>query len=193
MTVRAEILRKILPVPEALIIEADEYIFTLAATLSVVSILGEALTYYRIHGGNLFQLKGFRKESILRKQQSMESLARAIEERLSELGLPKDAIHAVVETVQVEADLMRLQLSGGFPWETVGAEWKFYRIVHEDASMSHRIFKLTSLMLALFCPPRLFYNVRRNLAANGLYLEARKVFFPVPQSRHTTRSRRYGQ
>ena len=58
MTVRTEILRKILPVPESIVIEADEYIFTLAAALSAVSILGEPLTFYRIHGGNLFQLSG---------------------------------------------------------------------------------------------------------------------------------------
>ena len=78
MTVKAEILRKILPVPESIVIEADEYIFTLAAALSVVSILGEPLTFYRIHAGNMFQLSGFNKESMLRKQKSMEFLAQAI-------------------------------------------------------------------------------------------------------------------
>ncbi len=61
MTVRAEILRSILPIPESIIIEADEYIFTLAAALSEVSILGEALTFYRIHGGNLYQITGFQQ------------------------------------------------------------------------------------------------------------------------------------
>ena len=64
MTVRAEILRRILPIPEAIVIEADEYIFTLAAALSEVSILGEALTFYRIHAGNLFQVTGFQKGPI---------------------------------------------------------------------------------------------------------------------------------
>jgi glycosyltransferase involved in cell wall biosynthesis len=190
MTVRAEILRRVLPVPESIVIEADEYIFTLAAALSVVSILGEPLTFYRIHAGNLFQLSGFDKESMLRKQKSMEFLAKAISERLSQLGLTKDVVRAVVETVQVEADMMRLQLSGGFPWKTVRTEWKFYRIVHEDGSLSHKIFKFVSLAPALLCPPRMYYNFRRKLAASKLYLLARKVFFPVPEPRHVTRSRR---
>jgi glycosyltransferase involved in cell wall biosynthesis len=191
MTVRAEILRKILPVPESIVIEADEYIFTLAAALSVVSILGEPLTFYRIHAGNLFQLSGFKREPILRKQKSLEFLAQALSQKLSHFGLAKDVVRAVVETVQVEADIMRLQLTGGFPWETVRTEWKFYRIVHEDGSLSHKMFKFVSLAPALLCPPRMYYNFRRNLAANELYLRARKVFFPVPEPRHVTRSRRY--
>jgi glycosyltransferase involved in cell wall biosynthesis len=190
MTVRAEILRKILPIPESIIIEADEYVFTLAAALSVVSVVGEPLTFYRIHAGNLFQLSGFKRESMLRKQRSIEILAQAISEKLSQLGLAKNAIAAVVETVQLEADTLRLQLSGGFPWETVRAEWKFYRIVHEDGSFSHRIFKLASLVPALFCPPRLYYSVRRKFAANRFYLRAREFFFPVPKPQHVTRSRR---
>ena len=191
MTVRAEILRKILPVPESIVIEADEYIFTLAAALSVVSILGEPLTFYRIHAGNLFQLSGFDKKSMLRKQKSMDFLAKAISERLFQFGLTNDVVRAIVETVQVEADIMRLQLTGGFPWETVRAEWKFYRIVHEDGPLSHKIFKFVSLAPALLCPPRLYYNLRRKLAANELYLRGRRVFFPVPEPRHLTRSRRY--
>jgi len=191
MTVRAEILRKILPIPESIAIEADEYIFTLAAAFSVVSILGEPLTFYRIHAGNLFQLSGFRKEPILRKQKSLEFLAQALSEKLSQLGLAKDVVRAVVETVQAEADILRLQITGGFPWETVRTEWKFYRIVHEDGSLSHKIFKFFSLAPALLCPPRMYYNLRRKLAANMLYLRARKIFFPVPEPQHVTRSRRY--
>jgi glycosyltransferase involved in cell wall biosynthesis len=190
MTVRAEILRRILPVPEAIAIEADEYIFTLAAALSEVSILPEPLTYYRIHGGNLFQLAGFNREGMLRKQKSIEILARALAGRLTQFGLARDAVEATVEAVQLEADLLRLQAKGGFPWETVRAEWKFYGIVHQDASASHRVFKLASLVPALFCPPRLYYSIRRKFAASPFYLNARKVVFPIPEPRHVTRSRR---
>jgi hypothetical protein len=190
MTVRASILKKILPVPESIVIEADEYIFTLAAALSTVLILAEPLTFYRIHGGNLFQLSGFKKESVLRKQKSMEILARALSEGLAQLGLARNAIEAVVEAVQLEADLLRLQSKGGFPWETVRAEWKFYGIVHQDGTLSHRIFKLASLVPALFCPPSFYYQVRRRLAENKFYLGARRFFFPFPEPRHVTRSRR---
>lgn len=190
MTVRAEILRSILPIPETIVIEADEYIFTLAAALSEVSILGEALTFYRIHTGNLFLVSGFQKGPLYRKRESLEDLASALSEKLQQFGLKKDAVTAATEPVQVEADCLRLQMDGGFPWETVTAEWKFYRIVHEDAPIAHRIFKCASLLPALLIPPRLYYSLRRKLAANMFYLRMRKSFFPIPRPQHVTHTRR---
>jgi hypothetical protein len=190
MTVRAEILRRILPIPESIIIEADEYISTLAAVLSEVSILEETLTFYRIHSGNMYQLSGFKKGSVDRKRKSLEFLVRSLAETLLQTGLAKDAVRAVLEPIQAEADMLRLQVDGGFPWETVFTEWKFYRIVHEDAPVSHLLFKFMTLIPALLCPPRLYYSFRRKLAANMFYLRMRKIFFPIPQPQHITRSRR---
>ncbi len=192
MTVRAEILRKIVPIPETIFIEADEYIFTLAAALSEVSIIGEALTFYRIHAGNMYQLSGFRSASVRRKQKSMESLAGALSESLAGLGLGKETVRAVCEHVQLDADMLRLQLGDGYPWETVRAEWKNYRIVHDNASAAHRIFKCATLLPALFLSPRFYYAVRRKLAANVFYLRTRKIFFPIPRAQHMTQVRRSG-
>ena len=53
MTIRAETARRSLPVPEALVFEADKYLFTLAAAMTEVVILQEPLICYVIHGGNL--------------------------------------------------------------------------------------------------------------------------------------------
>jgi len=191
MTVRAEILRKILPIPESIIIEADEYIFTLAAALSEVSIVGEALTFYRIHAGNMFLIAGYQQGPLLRKQKSLEHLASALTEKLGQFGLEKKIIATAVDAVQLEADILRLQADGGFPWETVRTEWRFYRIVHEDASVAHRLFKFASLFPALLFPPRMYYKLRRKLAGNEFYLWCRKFLFPVPEPQHVTRSRRY--
>jgi glycosyltransferase involved in cell wall biosynthesis len=191
MTVRAEVLRRILPIPEPILIQADEYIFTMAAALSDASVIGEPLTFYRIHAGNLFQVTGFKKDSVRRKQKSLDDLAFALSEKLLQLGLERDIVRTAVEAVQVEADLLRLQLDGGFPWDTVRTEWKMYRIVHEDASLAHQLFKCASLLPALLLPPRIYYGLRRSLAANAFYLRMRKSFFPIPQPQHLTRSRKY--
>ena len=191
MTVRAEILRRVMPVPETIFIEADEYIFTLAAALSEVSIVGETLTFYRIHAGNLYQMTGFRKSSHLRKRKSLEYLVSALSAKLRQFGLKDDAVSATIEPIQAEADQSRLQVEGGYPWETVRTEWIFYRIVHEDAPVTHKFFKFATLLPALFVPPRLYYGLRRKLAASNWYLRFRKSFFPIPQPQHTTRARRY--
>lgn len=42
-TIRTSILKKVLPVPETIRIEADEFVFTMAAALGEVEILPEAL------------------------------------------------------------------------------------------------------------------------------------------------------
>src|SRR5580692_6131685 len=55
MTIRAEVLRRIGAMPESIEIQADEYLFTLAAVMMEVQILPEALTYYRLHDANSFQ------------------------------------------------------------------------------------------------------------------------------------------
>ena len=192
MTVRAEILRAILPVPESIKIEADEYIFTLAAALSEVSIVGEALTFYRIHAGNLYHITGFKRDSVDRKQRSMEKLASALSAKLAEFGLEKDAVQSVCEHVQLEADILRLQMGDGTPWETARTEWKIYGILHDNASWSHRIFKFASLLPALIVPPKVYYRMRRTLAANEFYLRTRKIIFPIPKPEHLTHSRRSG-
>ena len=54
MTIRAGLLRQIGAIPEKIVIQADEYLFTLAATIAVGQILPEPLTYYRVHDANGF-------------------------------------------------------------------------------------------------------------------------------------------
>ena len=56
MTIRATLLQQIGPVPEGIEIQADEYLFTLASVLAVSQILPGALTFYRFHDANPFQL-----------------------------------------------------------------------------------------------------------------------------------------
>src|SRR2546429_680686 len=53
ITIRKGILDRILPVPKELVVEADEFIFTLAVAIGGALILDEPLFYYRLHGGNL--------------------------------------------------------------------------------------------------------------------------------------------
>ena len=78
MIIRAAVLREIGRVPEALTIQADEYMFTLAGFLSDVLILGESLTFYRLHAGNAFQVTDGNKQVLRRKQKVLESLAKSL-------------------------------------------------------------------------------------------------------------------
>src|ERR1700719_3382736 len=122
MTYRREVLRQIGPVPEELKFEADEYLFTLAGLFADVVVLREAYTFYRLHEGNLFHLSNGSEESVRRKQQVLARLAHELDEKLRKIGVRRDITKTIVECVQAEADVLRLMVDGGFPWDTVRAE-----------------------------------------------------------------------
>jgi hypothetical protein len=180
MTMRAEIARRILPVPEALVFEADEYLFTLAAAMSEVVILKEPLTCYVIHGSNLYVSAGSGKAGLRRKQQVMAELASSLQKALQAQGLPTDVGDGVVEIVQAEADQFRLMLDGGASWETVRAENKLCEVLHDDASKSQKFFRALSMIPAFVLPPRWFYAGRRWLGDQTWYRSVRQEALPVP-------------
>jgi len=192
MTIRAHVLAKIGPIPEAIAIEADEYLFTLAAVLAGARILPEALTYYRLHDTNAFQMQEYDQKKVRKKQRVLAALAQALKERLGHIAVDPQASQALTSLVQAEADQLRLQLDSGWPWETVQTEWTIYRALHHDAPMLHRVFKVMSLLPAFALPPRTYYDVRLKLVHNDAYLRARARWLPIPTDSHVGRELRTG-
>ncbi len=184
MTIRADLLRRIGLVPEGIAIQADEYFFTLAAVLAGAQILPEALTYYRLHEENSFQLASYDPEKLRRKERSLAMLASNLSQQLEKFGIAPQVRRTVIEYTQATADQLRLVIDGGWPWETVKTEWKIYEILHPEARFSHRVFKLVILLAAIVMTPRNFYSVQRALAESGLYRRARARWLPVPEMEH---------
>ncbi|HSY98540.1 MAG TPA: glycosyltransferase [Terriglobales bacterium] len=187
LTLRSSVARKILPVPEALAIEADEYLFTLAAALVDSLILTEPLTHYRIHGGNLFMAPGASPGGQRRKERAISALAYELRRSLATTGAPRGAVDAVLNLVEAEASQLRLQLDGGKPWETYAAERTLFRIQHRGASWKSRTFRALSMIPALLLPPLWFYAGRRWLGAQSWYRRARRDFLRPPQATDTTK------
>jgi glycosyltransferase involved in cell wall biosynthesis len=192
MAIRDRLIPLLLPVPEDLRFEADEYLFTVAAASATALILPEALTFYRIHDTNLFQMSGYQEDAMRRKQRVLACLARELEQHLRERGLPAAVVKMVTGDVADEAGQLKLMVDGGYPWETVRTEFAMYRILHQRASWAQWMFKCLSLLPGLFLPPRLFYRARRRVAANKFYLCARKSLLPIPQPEHTVRQWKTG-
>jgi GT2 family glycosyltransferase len=181
MTMRTQIARQILPVPEKLTIEADEYLFTLAAALSDLVIFPDVLTYYRQHGANLYNAAGGNTDGLRRKQHVMAALAAELRRELSSRDVPADAVECVCEIVENEALQMRLMLDGGAPWETLRVESTIYRIMHGDAPLSHRVFRLATMIPSLVLPPRWFYSSRRWIGKRTWYRRSRQRVLPAPK------------
>ncbi len=184
MSCRADLLRRIGPVPEALKVEADEYIFTLAAFFSDVFVLSEPLLFYRIHGQNLFHVSDGNLAPVRRKHAILVALADSLRRRLAEEQVPADLIKAVVESVQTEADVLALSLGGGTPLTTIRTELRNYRIMQENASPLRWLFKCLSLFPALFVSPARYVALKRTVASNTFYRRARQRVLPFYRPSH---------
>lgn len=188
MAYRAELLRRIGPVPESLVFEADEFVFTLGSLFSDVFVLREPLTFYRLHDQNLFQLSGGNKASLRRKYQVLVALHQALQERLQVEHVPEDVAQVVLESIQADADVLRMEVEGGTPFEAVRVELHTYRLSHEDAPFFHKALKYASMLPALFIPPAKYTALRQRLAATSLYRKLRARFLPVVGPSHVDRT-----
>jgi len=192
MALRSEVARGILPVPEALIFEADEYLFTLAAATAETCILQQPLTCYVIHGNNLYVAAGAGKTGMQKKQAVMANLAAALNATLPKCGLTAEIIDCLVEIVQAEADQLKLMLYGGAPWETVRTENKVFEVLHGNATTTQHFFRMLSMVPALFLPPRWFYAGRRWLNTSEWYRNFRSGALSIPQTGNPTGSKGSG-
>src|SRR5712692_943589 len=187
MTYRRDVLWQIGPVPEGLKFEADEYLFTLAGLFADVVILREPYSFYRLHEGNLFQFSNGREVSVRRKQQVLAALAQALGEKLRGLQVRSDITKTIVECVQAEADILRLMVDDGFPWETVRAELKIMRVLHSDASFAQHLFSCARLLPACVMPAASYYRWRHRVSRLERYKSLRQKFLPFPVPSHVER------
>lgn len=180
MAYRKEILCRIGCVPEALKFEADEYLFTLAALLADVMILRESFTFYRLHDRNLFQFTSGDPQAVRRKQQVLAALAGSLEEKLEQDGVPFAVARTILECIEVEADVLRLAVDGGFPWETVSTELRIMRVFHSDASIWQHLFSSVRLIPAVMLPASTYYRWRRRVSLSAFYQRIRRKLLPFP-------------
>jgi glycosyltransferase involved in cell wall biosynthesis len=163
MAIRSEVLRRIGPVPEAIRVQADEYLFTLAAVLTPARILPEPLTFYRFHDANGFQFSDMDPAKLRNLNSSMLALAKALSDALNRLPVDSGARRAILEIVFADAARTRLYVDGGWPWETLAAEWTFRRVHGQFSSPLSALRNALALAPALFLPPRAFYNMRSRI------------------------------
>jgi glycosyltransferase involved in cell wall biosynthesis len=187
MAYRREILCRIGCVPEELKFEADEYLFTLAALLTDVMILKDSFTFYRLHDRNLFQLTSGDTQAIRKKQQVLAALARSLQEKLKQSEVPTDIAKTILECIEVEADVLRLELDSGFPWETVSTELRIMRMFHSDASIWQHLFSCVRIIPAFILPARAYYRWRRRLSVLAFYQDFRRKLLPFPVPNHVER------
>jgi len=192
MTVRATVLHRIGTAPTELVIQADEYIFTLATLFSGALILREPLTFYRLHGQNMFQVDSGNTTALRRKCKVLTALAMFLRTRFETENVPADVQRLIIESVQTEADLIRLSLDSCWPWDTIRAELDSYRIMHENASVAHWLAKSLSLFPALVLPSRKYIALKNYCSSNFIYKRFREKILPTLRPTHVDRQGPWG-
>jgi glycosyltransferase involved in cell wall biosynthesis len=182
LAVRREILSKILPLPTALTIEADEFLFTLAVALGGARVLALPLTNYRLHSGNLYQFEKWDPIKARRKYDALACIVRDLPARLVAARIPGEVIDSLTTTVRLDADRLRLSLGDGWSWETVRVERQGFRQAYRDATIGYRLFHLAVLGVALLSPPRQFYGFRRWYTKRGVARWRRFIGHAAPVS-----------
>jgi len=184
MTIRRTLLQQIGKIPEQIHVQADEYLYTLAAVRMLARVLPEALTFYRLHTDNGFIISTGDPQKLRRKQKSLQALVQTLPLRLAEFGMNSQVRDALLAYTRACAEQLRLSLEGGWPWETFRTEKTLYQVEHPDASLSYRLLKSLLLSASLLVPPASYYKVRQSLAQNRLYRRLRQRWLPFPVMPH---------
>jgi len=168
LAIRKIVLENILPIPEDLVIEADEYLATLAVAISGAIVIPRALTDYRYHPGNLFQYSTFDREKTRRKMKVFEVLLRELPPKLRDRNIADDVIETLFLGRRVDTERMRLSLDGGSPLRTFTVERTAYQIAYPRTTWRRHLFQSLVLAQTLLLPPRVFYRLRRCYADHGI-------------------------
>jgi glycosyltransferase involved in cell wall biosynthesis len=168
VSIRKSVLAKILPIPEALVVEADEFMSTMAVARDGAVLLPEPLTYYRLHEENLFQFRVNDPVRMRRKLEVLACLASTLPTQLARVGVVPSAVSIIIEPIRTLVSRLTLMLDGGMPWETYRVERMSFDSSYQSASWGYRIYKELSLLLALLLPPRIYYKFRTSYAERDL-------------------------
>jgi glycosyltransferase involved in cell wall biosynthesis len=177
---RKNVLEKILPIPEGAIIEADEFLFTLAMCVAGATILPQPLCNYRLHEGNLYMIQKDDNLRLRRKYESLVCLLQNLPSRMDALRVLPEIKRIMLEPLAVEVQAHRLQLEGGSRWEMFRVEQAGSRFAYRHTPIGYRLFKYLVLGLTLILPARQFLGIKQWYSARGLRRIRKWIGEPVP-------------
>jgi glycosyltransferase involved in cell wall biosynthesis len=166
VVIRKSVLERTPPIPDAIVIEADEFMSVMSIAQSKGALLAEPLTFYRLHEDNLYQFQSRDLAKLRRLCGVLNVLAAQLRLALTQASVAPRAIEIIVHTLETGAKKLRLQLDGGTRIETFRierAEQKFY---YAEASIGYRLFQALVLSLTLMMKPERFYRLRNWYASS---------------------------
>jgi glycosyltransferase involved in cell wall biosynthesis len=177
---RRTILEQVLPVPEVLRFEADEYIWSVGVALADALVLDLPLFFYRFHASNHYMQSSYDEKALRRRLDVMQGLLDHVPSALKSVGVPNEIVDITIEQAEVDVKRLRLILDGGMPWETYAIERSIFQQSYRSTTFGYRVYKQLSLLIALALPPRRFYQLRNWYVDHNLRRVRSILGEPVP-------------
>ena len=161
LSFRASALKRLLPVPEELRVNADSFLYN-ALLDAPAGNMGAALGFRRVHGANRYAGRMRDPKRLAEHRRALAVLDRELERLLAASGrsLADEPLRRR-RAEELLADLFLARYSGDF-----GRAWGFWKESIEQYSGARRLAKATTLLLALASP-------RAYLGLQDLYARAR--------------------
>ncbi len=160
LVVRRRVLDTVGPIPAALTFCADAPMLTLSLALGGALILDRPLCYYRQHSANLFAIDAGNLEKSRRRSEMLTLLLAYLPQRLTELGVSREVIAALLEEDRIELDRLRMQFGGGGRWKSFQIEMRDFKASYRNASPAYAVFKGLVGATALILSPHRFHQLR---------------------------------
>jgi glycosyltransferase involved in cell wall biosynthesis len=183
LAIRKSVALSVLPIPERIVIEADEFLAVAATAKSRAALLAEPLAYYRLHAANHYHMHCPDERRLRRMLQSLDALASELPPRLAAANISPAAISVLIDPLSNSALRLKLRLDGGSSWSTFTVERAERRLWYATAPLRYRLYAFASLAAALLLPPRLFYRLRDLYASSRLRRMRGILGEPIQSSR----------
>ncbi|MEO0267359.1 MAG: glycosyltransferase [candidate division WOR-3 bacterium] len=177
---RKNFLKNVLPIPQELKIEADLYLNLAIIWFGNFSYLNEKLTYYRIHGGNLFCLERINKLPL--QINTMKIALKNVREiaRRSKIYDPYilDKILKPYEIEIMEKEFLLNAFSKKAKRkEFLKMEIEKFKFYKDDWNFSYKFYKILRLPFLTLLPPKILIDLK-NFYWENKYFKIRNLFFP---------------
>jgi glycosyltransferase involved in cell wall biosynthesis len=162
LTVRKEILRKVIPIPEQLVFCGDNPI-AVASLVGGAYVIDQPLFYYRHHSTNLCApMPGEELSKMRSRFEIQDKMFRLMEPLLANLHVSPDAAAAFIYPNWIESSRYHLSRGVGRRLDTFRTEMRSLRYRRDRsvagnllAGLRYPVVSLATMLL----PPRVFYNL----------------------------------
>jgi len=159
LTVRRKVLEQVIPIPEVLVFCADAPIAIASMAMGVLA-LPKPLSYYRLHGNNLYASASKDMDKLRRRYEMDDVMLSLLWPLLLRLGVPEECASTLLDPFWIWVNRNSLSTFGGSRLKTFRTEMRCFKFHAKNPTLSYRLFKyLLTGSAALLLPPRQFYKL----------------------------------